>query len=390
MSFDYNSQTWQPKTTNQHALDILGNINSILASENLPLLVPSLANVMWLFILGVAQMRADYDQKLYQASQSMNISNCTDDQVLNCLPVAGTQLNLGTCTTVVMTVVAKNTGSCFIPANSAIPYINGIIFYTQNDLTVSSGGTGTVVAQANITGEYVIDPNVLNSFTLNFTNLLSVTNNSASIPGINTETPQQVRQRLILGTSIITINSCISALRNLPGVNYAQVYFNPDISATLTLPGGITVAPRNARIYIYGASSLIAQTYVSYMNAPTPNTAGQNQIYTTLSGQNFTIYYDYATLENAYIRIYVSHNSVLTASNTLAIQNLVLTLGSMVNIGQAITQTMVDNLFIGFNGVQIVASDLSLDGTTWGNQQIAINANSVASFDISRIAVIQL
>ena len=48
MSFDYNSQTWQPKTTNQHALDILGNINSILASENLPLLVPSLANVMWL------------------------------------------------------------------------------------------------------------------------------------------------------------------------------------------------------------------------------------------------------------------------------------------------------------------------------------------------------
>ena len=54
MSFDYNSQTWQPKTTNQHALDILGNINSILASENLPLLVPSLANVMWLFILGVA------------------------------------------------------------------------------------------------------------------------------------------------------------------------------------------------------------------------------------------------------------------------------------------------------------------------------------------------
>lgn len=247
MSFDYNSETWTPKTTNQHALDILANINSILASKTLPLLVPSASNVLWLYILSAAQMRADYDQVLYQASQSMNISNCSDNQVLNCLPVSGTQLNSGTYTLVTMTVTAKSTGSCFIPANSAIPYIENIIFYTQGDLTVSANGTGAVVAQANIVGEIIVDPNVLNSFTLSFTNLLSVTNNSASIPGINTETPQEARKRIISGKSINTIDSCIRALRELSGVNYAQVYFNPDISSTLTLPGGITVDPRKDR-----------------------------------------------------------------------------------------------------------------------------------------------
>ena len=67
-------------------------------------------------------------------------------------------------------------------------------------------------------------------------------------------------------------------------MNHARVFFNYNISGTLTLAGGIELQPRTAYVVINGESDSIAEIYSRYMNAPTQNAPGASDTgsYTTV------------------------------------------------------------------------------------------------------------
>jgi hypothetical protein len=388
MSFSYNNQTWTPKGTNEHALDLLNNINAVLASNSITnLLKPLISNVIWIFCLAVGAKLAAKDQQLFQAQQSFNVSNCDDSQITNLMSIAGTSYIPGTYSKVVITATAASSGTCVIPASSVLPFINGVNFITDSDLTLSASASGTIPCTASQVGAIAVALNQLNSFSTVIPNLSSVTNNSIAVPGVANETATGARNRINLGQTItFTLDGLATALKSLDGINDAVVYFNTSASAALTLPGGISLAARKALMIILGTSSKIAETFLSRMIVETQG--AQNQTYTTLSGQAFTVHYDNAATQNTYIKVYIPNGVTLTTAQIAAVKQVILDYQTSVKIGEVLSSVVIDDLYSNadLSGIEIDGSLISINGTNYYNR-VAINANSYPVFDATRIII---
>lgn len=386
MSFSYNNETWTPKSSNEHAVDLLNNINTVLSSNGITnLLKALLTNAIWIVCLALGAVRASFDQILYRAQNSLNIEMCDDNQILNLLPIAGTELIEGSYSIVTISVTASSEGSCIVPAGSQLPYINGVLFETTEELTVLSEATGTVTAVCDTKGFIEVAVGQLNSFISNITNLQSVTNLAEALPGRSDETPSDAKKRLIDGKTIDNnVDGTIKALRTLAGVNSAQVFFNPSSTTNLILAGSITLLPRHAYIVILGASELIAQTYVERMTAETQG--GETQIYTTLSDQDFEVNFDYATSQDAYIKIFIPHDLELTLSESNALKQVIISDQVNAFIGQVLTSKYINNLFKDFNSFEISGASVSLDGLSY-SERATIDANKYPMFTAENIVI---
>jgi len=383
MSFSYNSSTWVPKSSIEHAIDILDNINTILLAKGVtPLLAALISNILWIFCLAVGAIRAVYDQLLYRAQNSLNIALCDDEQILNLLPIAGTSLIPGSYSMVTLTITASSIGTCVVPAGTRLAYIEGIIFETLTELTVSASATGTVEARATTIGSIEVPIGQLNSFIENITNLASVTNLSQAVVGRSLETFAQARIRINNGKVIDNnIDGLIRALRSLDGVTYANVFFNISDSVNLVLPGK-TVLPRNAYVIIYGSSDLIALTYFERMTAETDG--AQVQTYTTLAGQVLTMEYDYATSQDVYVKVYIPSGITLTDAQKAQIKLLITNYQSSVIPGQVITSNLIDGLLSTYTETEISDTDVSLNGTDW-EVRVETNVNRYPLFTDANI-----
>lgn len=386
MSFNYDSQTWVVNSAINHATDILTGINTNLTSlgySSSDLLKPSANNAVWIQLLAQGAIRADYDNVLYDAQISLDPAQCSDAQVLNLATIAGTELQQGTYSTVVITVTASSAGSAVIPSGSQLPFTNGIYFSTQQDNTILANASASITVIASIRGAILVLANQLTSFSPTIANVASITS-AQSVEGVFDETIPQLRERIIIGSTFKNnLDGLQRNLEQLEGVTSAKCYFNPDSVSDLTLPGSITVLPRNLQVYIQGTSLLVGKTIFETLMLKTQGS--ESQIYTTLSGQSFTVYYDYSTNTTVYVKILVPDASTLADSVILAITNLVLTLSP--TIGQAIDSNMVDELFIGFTGCEIVGCLISTDNINF-YQRVVINGNSVAKFTAANISVV--
>jgi hypothetical protein len=386
MSFIYNSETWTPKGSNEHALDILNTINNILIGLGVSTLLTSLlSNSLWIFCLAVGAVRATLDQILYQAQQSFNISNCDDQQIMNLLPIAGTSLIIGSYSIVQITVTASSAGSCFVPEGSVLPFINGVTFITNEDLTVLASQTGTVWATSDTIGKIEVAENQLTSFQSSPENLETVTNASVAIAGKDNETVSQVRLRLEQGKVVNNnINGVMSVIKSLSGIQDCKIYINTSNTTNLTLPGDIDVLPRHAYVVILGSSDYLASTFFSRMLLETQGNETQN--YITLVGQTLTLNYDNASAQNVYVKIYIPSGIILTTSQTNGIKKIITDSQSSLTIGEVVNSKFIDNLFINFLEFEISGSEISLDGNTW-SQRVEVDSNNYPRFLAENIEV---
>jgi hypothetical protein len=383
--FSYNSSTWVPRTTKDHAIDILNDINNTLKANSLPTLTGIIKNIIWIFILAVAGMRSALDIILFNAQSSFNPSECSDDQITSLLPIVGTSLQTGTYTTVDVTITASNTGSAVIPSGSTMILTNDISFSTQEANTIPATQTATLTLIANIRGPVVVITNQLTQFSTTIPNISTITN-AASIEGVADETVLQVRQRIITGAILPDLDEITRELRGLQGITDAVVYFNPDSTVPLVLTGGLSIATRTAQILIIGTSTLIATTFWKTL---LKTQGGTTQNYITLSGQAFPVKYDTATDQTIYVNVYIPSDASISSSTDIAIKNLVLTLQPSLKIGNPVTSAMIDQLFTTFTGATIVGSDVSLDNINF-YKEVLIDATSRASIVFANIDIVNL
>lgn len=383
--FSYNSQTWVPQVAIDHAVDILNDINNTRKSLSLPIISATTTNIIWLILLAVGDMRSVFDTLLFSAQNSLNPAECDDSQVLNLLPIVGTGLEIGTYSTVDVTITANNSGNVFIPNGSTMVLNSDVSFIVQEDTTILATESDTITLIANIRGPVIVVENQLTQFSINIANISTITN-TASVLGNADETVNQVRQRIIEGTTLPDLDGIIKEIRSLQGISDAVVYFNPDPVNTLTLTGGLIIAKRTAQILVIGDSPLIANAFWKTLL----NTQGtQTQNYTTLSGQLFPIKYSYATTQVVYVNIYIPHDITIAGAIATAIKNIVLTLQPNLKLGQPITSAMVDQLFTTFTGITICGSDLSLNNSDF-YKEILVNATSVGLLNFNNINIVNL
>lgn len=278
MSFEINGETWQPKTTAEHADLIIDKINSLLqennvqdASGNVIQLKKNYGNALYLLALGDGERFAENDEKLTKAINSFNIELADDQQIQNLLPIAAVTRNPGSYSTLQLVAKASDDGDCVIPAGTRAPF-NDVNFVVQNEVIISAGSTQYIDTVCDTLGPVVVLSGEVTSFETEIANLESVENPTSSVPGVAPETTTALRQRLLAGDTIkYSLDGCKRALEELTGITHAHVYFNYNLTDDLVLPGGVTVSPRTAYIVVLGSSDKLAETYAEYMSAQTQN-----------------------------------------------------------------------------------------------------------------------
>lgn len=278
MSFKIDGEDWIPASATTHAQNLMNKINSLLrennitdAAGNILQLNPNFANALYLLCLANGERFQKNDEKLSKAINSFNVELCDSQQIENLLPIAAITRNPGSYSTLDLVVTAGSDGDAVIPAGTRAKYGDYYFIVTAEHL-ITAGTSQIVATVCNTIGSVVVLSGEVTAFESSIPNVESVVNVESSVPGVNPETDAELRQRLIKGSTIkYTLDGCKRALEELTGVSYARVYFNYNTDTTITLPGGVVIQPRTAYVVIQGESDKIADTYASYMNAPTQN-----------------------------------------------------------------------------------------------------------------------
>ena len=391
MAFVASGATFEPLTTQEHANLMLQYMNTQLSLLGVPLISASTASMIWQDIVAAGNMQQDYDNDLLDATNSFNVSQCSDQQVLNCLPITGTKLISASYSQLNIKVTASSAGSCTVLAGVKAVYNPNINFVVNTTTVIPAGASMEVPTTCDTAGPIQVTIGQITSFTTTFLNLASVYNDQIAIVGTNQETIPQLRQRIINGKVIQAgINGVQLALSSLPGISQAAVYFNPSSSTSMSIIGtSISLPPKNALIVIAGTSPLIAQTYYEYMLSVTYNATGSAlQNFTTTSGQNLPVYFLPATQQPIYVRVHVSNTQPQQPGYAAQIQLQVSTLTNLSTLGQYITsEFIVQNSLLNFTLATIIGVEVSLDGTTW-SFAVQTTQTAIPEFLASNVTVV--
>ena len=393
--------TWQPKGAQTHTNELMEKINSILQSENirddqnnLIQLEANFANALYLLALAVGQKMSEMDSDLSSALDSFIVELCNEQQIENLLPIAGVTRDSGSYSTLVLTCTASDSGACIIPAGTRAPF-NNYYFVTQEAVTIPAGESAQVYTVCDTVGPVVVLAGEIDTFEVTIANLESVTNEESSIPGVAPETTDELRRRLAAGETINPgTNGLKRALEAKQGITYARVYFNYNLTESITLPGSVSLAPRTAYIVVFGdnvTGAGIADLYAGYMNAPTQNAAGatttaHEEDYTTESGQTIPIYYDEATEQDIYIKLYLEADAATGTEVDTKLKQDMIASSAEWEIGGALTSTILNKPYVNIDYTRVAYVKVSADNTTWSDM-LTIGCNVVPRITDNHITV---
>lgn len=402
MSIKVNGRSWTPETTSEHTEAVMDRINAILQEEGVTddngeiiQLSANYANALYLLTLAAGNRFADLDAKLAAAIDSFNVEVCDDQQIENLLPIAAVSRNPGSYSTLELMCTASADGAAVIPAGTKAPFGN-VNFVVKTDYLISANTTQAVQTVCDTIGPVSVLTGEITEFENTIANLDNVVNEQSSVPGVAAETTNTLRKRIINGDTVkFSLDGVKNALEELTGIAYARVYFNYNTTVPMTMAGGVLVQPRTAYIVVHGESDKVAETYASYMNAPTQNAPGatetaRSQNYVTQSGQEFQVLYDVASEQNVHVKIVLQNDSDFDDQVENQLKRDLLIASSGWTIGQAITSMNTSQPFQNITYAKIAYTQVSTDGVTWHNF-VTIPCNTIprvrdADISVERLA----
>lgn len=387
MSFSVPGSSWTPKSAGDHAQSVLDAINSALAPVGITI-TPSLGNIVWLFCLGIGSVAALFDESLESAKNSFDPALCDDDQILHMLSVTGLTRIQGSYSTLNVLFTAGSGGPLTVPAGTHVSIRNQSPLFVVNALTVVPAGTQVSIATTCDTiGPVQVAPSQVSGVVEALVNFASVTNTEYTVNGRDIETLDALRVRIINGYVIHNnIEGFILALRALPGISQAKVFFNPSTTTPLVLPGSISLPARNVYIVVNGSSDQIANTWADRSLAPTYGT--ETQVYTTLSGQLVNVYYNSAVSEDIWVKVYVSSVYTKQAGYDIVIKQKIVALQTDAEIGKTVTSEFVLEVLKNFVYATINGVEVSLTDSAYSRTAV-ISAKSVPVFSDAKITIVE-
>jgi hypothetical protein len=285
-------------------VDCLNQINAVLAanniqdsSGNLIQFAASLGNIVWIIALAVGNMEANKDLNLLGAAQQFSIQQETTAQLLETLPMTGTQVIPGAFSLLTLQVAATSAG-CTIPVGTKAPYGTMCNFVVENTTVIGPSGVANILCQSDTLGPIAVAAGAITAFSSTIAGVASVTNPAGAILGRLQETSQQLQQRLLAGNVIQTnLGGTIAALQGIQGLTSAVVYLNVSPATTLVLAGA-TVPSLSSYIVVEGSditgvaianaysTRMLTQTFSLGGGMPALFSYGPRTDYTFLAGDN--------------------------------------------------------------------------------------------------------
>ena len=347
----------------------------------------SLASPIWLIIIGIGYMATVCQKIMYAVAQAFNLSDCSDQQVLNLAKIARLSRKEGSYTTIVCTATAVNGGSCTITTDLVAEAEYEGVTYQFNpvyEVTIPAGTSAEVILICTVTGPVYLETGAITEFTTAVTNLESLSS-SASQPGSGLESISSLRTRLMTNEAVSPLKGAEQAINALDGISRAVVLYNPNYDSSMIL-GGKTVPPKRAIIFVQGYSDKIAQEYYKYMSLQTYNDGtAQQQNFVMTNGQNFALYYYTPVAVDLYVR--VSVNQALTLEREHEIEKAIANLSNTRQIGENYTSAfIIDELNTVMNFPEIRGVEISTDGSTW-TDTTAFNEGNIGLITSARVSI---
>ena len=382
--YSVNGSTWQVLSTNAHASNILANMNAQLQAQGLPIVTATVGNILWFFCLAAGQEIANnVDAPLLAAKNSFSIANCDANQIYSLLPLTGTTLIPASYSTMNVIFTASNTGSLIITSGMHVT-VSGLSnkFITQTGATIPANTSATIATVADTSGPIIVVSGQVNGMVESLANFGSVQNQVACAVGSAIETATQARARILAGNTVgNNLNGVILAIRGLPGVTGANVYFNNGLTS-MVLSGAtssgvltpITLPARTSYIVVQGGSANIASTYWGSMTAPTLSGLNNTvESIVTLSNQTININYDTAVPYAIYLKVYIQQSTIINSSYASLIYSALAAIQPP--MGGTVTSQYILTYFANFLPCTVQGILLSIDEI---NYSVAINVPSNA------------
>ena len=313
---DYNPENVQ--TTEDNASAYVDNVNLLLAQEGVvdkegnPVQLEKLAgSVLWLMALADGQNITEWQERLRNCYNSLDIANCADEQVNNLAILAGVVKRQGSTPFIILKV--KNTTQNPITINSTNCIATDML--TQNEWYAGQNYDLIVDEEVNLvfycksrTVEVPKDITFILHNTQGSWDDLVATSASASRILEPEETTADLRNAIMLRKGRYdAISQAETAIANLDGISKCSIYFNRNSLSPITLPGGRELPARTAYIVVqgYDIEQLIARTFFSYAIVQTLQTENSLSNEVLVGATNQIVYYDQCESVTAYIKVKV-------------------------------------------------------------------------------------
>ena len=336
-----------------NASEYIDKVNNLLAQYGVvdkdgnPAQLAKLAgSPLWLMALADGQNTTEWQERLRNAYNAIDIANCADSQVENLAVLAGVIKREGSAPYIIIRVT--NTTSNPITINStnciATDTLTQNEWYSGQNYELIVGETADLVFYCKQRSVEV--PKEI-AFTLHNVESswsdLSAVSVSASRVLEAPETLAQLRNRIIMRRDRYDIISQAEiAISGLDGVSKCSIWFNKNQTAPITLSGGKTLPARTAYICIqgYDAENLLARTFFSYAIVNTLQTEKSLKSQVLIGADYHTVYYDQCESQIAYIKIKVK--PVLGDTTYIKrIKDTLLPYSGTLKVGENLTAQMV-------------------------------------------------
>lgn len=396
---DYNPENVQ--TTEDNASAYIDNVNLLLAQEGVvdkegnPVQLEKLAgSVLWLMALADGQNITEWQERLRNCYNSLDVANCSDEQVNNLAILAGVVKRQGSVPFIILKV--KNTTQAPITINSTNCIATDML--TQNEWYAGQNYDLIVDEEANLVF-YCRNRNVEvpKDITFVLRNTQGVwedlTAPSASASRIlePEETTADLRNAIMLRKGRYdAISQAETAIANLDGISKCSIYFNRKQLAPITLPGGLELPARTAYIVVqgYDVEQLIARTFFSYAIVQTLQTEHSlvNQVLIGAIYEN--VYYSQCESVTAYIKVKVRPRQGDT-TYTQRIKDILTPYSGTLKIGENITTQLVcewlgnlDEYCTIISAYVGLAADPSGDTTNIGSDKLIQFTDAEITFEV--------
>ena len=336
-----------------NASEYIDKVNNLLAQYGVtdkdgnPAQLAKLAgSPLWLMALADGQNIAEWQERLRNAYNAIDIANCEDSQVENLAVLAGAVKREGSAPYIILRVTNTTNNSITINSTNCIATdtLTQNEWYSGQNYELIVDETADLVFYCRQRSVEV--PKDI-AFTLHNIEAswsdLSAVSVSASRVLEAPETLAQLRNRIIMRRARYdTISQAEIAISGLDGVSKCSIWFNKNQTAPITLPGGKTLPARTAYICIqgYDAENLLARPFFSYAIVNTLQTKKSLKSQVLLGADYHTVYYDQCESQIAYIKIKVK--PVLgDTTYTKRIKDTLLPYSGTLKVGENLTAQMV-------------------------------------------------
>lgn len=259
-------------------------------------------------------------------------------------------------------------------------------------VTIPSNGIITVQARSHSKGYVTALPNTLTTIVTPVYGWLGVTNNYQANPGVDEETDASLRERYAQATASpanTVFESMIASVSQVDGVSKLRAYEN---DTGETDDNGLP--PHSVTFIVEGGDNTDIATEIYYKKTPGCYTNGTTEVSLTSETGNVTVIRFYRpTYKTVYVKVLVKRLTGYNENYATNIKNAIVEYIEGIEISETVYRSILWSLAVGQLGsiqspeFAVTDIQLSIDGSSYNTNDIAMLFNEVASTDSTKVTV---